>query len=80
MAGSIPDEAIGFFNWRNPSSRSMALRSTQPLIEMSTRNLLGPARKIDNLTVIFEPIVWTLENVRASTSYNPMGLHGLLQG
>jgi hypothetical protein len=39
----------------------MALGSTQPLTEMSTRNLAGgkgyPAHKADNLTVICEPIV-----------------------
>jgi hypothetical protein len=39
----------------------MALGSTQPLIEMSTRNLLGdkgrPTRMADNLTAICEPIV-----------------------
>jgi hypothetical protein len=38
----------------------MAVRSTQPLTEMSNRNLSGgkgrPARKADNLTVICEPI------------------------
>jgi hypothetical protein len=41
VAGSIPDEVIGFFNWPNPPSRSMALRSTQPLTELSTSNLPG---------------------------------------
>jgi hypothetical protein len=30
-----------FFNWPNPSSHTMALGSTQPLTEMSTRNLPG---------------------------------------
>jgi hypothetical protein len=39
----------------------MALGSTQPLIEMSARNIPGgkgqPARKADNLTAICEPIV-----------------------
>jgi hypothetical protein len=30
VAGSIPD-VTGFFNWPNPSSRTMALGSTQPL-------------------------------------------------
>jgi hypothetical protein len=39
----------------------MALGSTQPLTEMSTRNLRGgkgrPARKADNLTAICEPII-----------------------
>jgi hypothetical protein len=41
VAGSIPDYIIGVFNWSNPSSRSMSLGSTQPLREMSTRNLPG---------------------------------------
>jgi hypothetical protein len=40
---------------------NMALGSTQPLTEMSTRNLPGgkgrPARKADNLTAICEPTV-----------------------
>jgi hypothetical protein len=43
------------------SSLAMALGSTQPLTEMSTRNLPGgkgrPARKADNLTTICDPIV-----------------------
>jgi hypothetical protein len=37
--GFEPDEVIGLFNWPNPSSRIMVLRSAQPLKEMSTRNL-----------------------------------------
>jgi hypothetical protein len=61
VASSIPDEVIGFFNWRNPSSRTMALGSTQSLTDMSTRNLPGgkgrPAPKADNLTATCEPIV-----------------------
>jgi hypothetical protein len=40
---SIPD-VIGFFDLPNPSSRAMALGSTQPLTEMSTRNLPGGKR------------------------------------
>jgi hypothetical protein len=59
--GSIPDEVVGFFNWPNPFSRIVALRSTQPLTEISTRNLPGgkgrPTRKANNLTAICEPIV-----------------------
>jgi hypothetical protein len=39
VAGSIPEEVIGFFNWPNPSSRTMTLGSTQPITKMSTRNL-----------------------------------------
>jgi hypothetical protein len=41
VVGLIPDEVIGFFNLANPSSRIVALGSTQPLTEMSTRNLPG---------------------------------------
>jgi hypothetical protein len=37
----ISDEFTGFSNWSNPSSRTMALCSTQSLTEMSTRNLPG---------------------------------------
>jgi hypothetical protein len=39
--GSIPDEFIGFLNLPNTCSNNMALGSTQPLTEMSTRNLPG---------------------------------------
>jgi hypothetical protein len=60
IAGSIPDKVIKFFNLPNPSSRTMFLGSTQPLTEMSTRDLPGakrrPARRAD-LTTICEPIV-----------------------
>jgi hypothetical protein len=49
-----------FFKLPNTSSRTTALGSTQPLTEMSTRNLPGgkrrPARKADNLTAVCEPI------------------------
>jgi hypothetical protein len=41
VASFIPSEVIGFFSWPNSFSRSMALGSTQPLTEMSTRDLLG---------------------------------------
>jgi len=30
---------VSFFYWHNPSGRTMALGSTQPLTEMSTRNV-----------------------------------------
>jgi hypothetical protein len=49
-----------FSNLSNPSSRTMALGSTQPLTEISTRNLDGvkgrPELKAD-ITAIYEPIV-----------------------
>jgi hypothetical protein len=50
-----------FLNLPNLSSRTMALGSTQPLTEMSTRNPPGgkkrPARRADNLAAICVPNV-----------------------
>jgi hypothetical protein len=67
VADSIPDEVIGFFNCRNSSSRTMALGSTQPQTEMSTRNLPGgkgrPVCKADNLIT---PSVGRLSRKRGS--------------
>jgi hypothetical protein len=47
-----------------PASCAMVQGWTQPLPEMSTRNLTGskgkPASKVDNLTAICEPIVYEI--------------------
>jgi hypothetical protein len=48
VVGLIRSEVIGSVNWLNPSSRTMALRSTQPLTEISTRNLLGGKGRLDD--------------------------------
>jgi hypothetical protein len=54
-------DEVDFFNLPNPSSRTVALGSTQPLTEMSTRSLPGgkkqPACRADNLSTISEPSV-----------------------
>jgi hypothetical protein len=72
VVGLIP---IGFFNWPNPSSHTVALGSTQPPTEMSTRNLPGgkgrPARKADNLTAICEPNVQKMWEPRRLTTDGP---------
>jgi hypothetical protein len=39
VAGSIPNGVIRIFRWYNPSGRTRALGSTQPLTEMSTKNI-----------------------------------------
>jgi hypothetical protein len=59
---NIPEE-VDFSNLPNPSGRTMALGSTQPLIEMSTRNIkkkkkepggkMRPVRRADNLAAIY---------------------------
>jgi hypothetical protein len=64
---------VDFFNLPNPSSRTMALGLTQLLAEMSTRNLPGGLKTLPpSLSRLSK------ENVGASTSHNPLGLHGLL--
>jgi hypothetical protein len=56
----VPDE-VDFFNLPNPSSHTMALGSTQPLTEMSTRNFPGGKKwrphRADNLATIYGPNV-----------------------
>jgi hypothetical protein len=39
IAGLIPDGVSGIFHCHNPSGHTMALESTQPLTEISTRNI-----------------------------------------
>jgi hypothetical protein len=60
----------------------MALGLTQPLTEMSTRNLPGGKGGRRVMLTTLPPSVSRLstENVAASTPNNPMGLHGLLTG
>jgi len=51
---SIPDGVNVIFYWHNPSDRTMALGSTQPLTGMSTRSISWrqrrPVFRADNLT------------------------------
>jgi hypothetical protein len=72
-------KVIGLLNCIHPSSRTTALGWTQPLTEMSIRNLTGgkerPVRKADSLTAIY-----CLEDGEVPKSHKRMGLHGLLQG
>jgi hypothetical protein len=57
----VPNE-VDFFNLPNPSSRTMALVSTEPLTELSTRNLPGgkkrPECRTDSLATMYELNVW----------------------
>jgi hypothetical protein len=39
VTGLIPDGVDGIFHWHNPSGSTIVLRLTQPLTEMSTRNI-----------------------------------------
>jgi hypothetical protein len=70
------DEITGFFNLPIPSSRTVALGSTQPLTEMNTRNLSGDVR----LTTSPPSVSRQSKNVGTSTSHNVIVLHGILKG
>jgi hypothetical protein len=54
-------DEVNFFNLPSLSSQTMALGLTQPLTEMSARQLpegkKRPARRGDNLAAIYEPNV-----------------------
>jgi hypothetical protein len=67
----VPDE-VDFFNLLNPSSRFMALGSSQPLTEMSTRNFPGGKmrleRRADTLAAIYELNVCELWEPRRLTT------------
>jgi hypothetical protein len=59
----------------------MGPRQTQPLTEMSTRNLLGgkrrPVHKADNLIAICEPTVQKMWEPRRLTTLSPWPVSGL---
>jgi hypothetical protein len=72
----VPMRWIFFSIYVNTCRHTMALGSTKPLTEMSTRNLPGgkgrPARKTNNLTAICKQIVWTkCGSLDVSRSYGP---------
>ena len=69
------------FHWHNPSGRTMVLGSTQPLTEMSTRNVSWgqrrPVRRADNLNTFMCPLPW---NLGASISWKAQGLFRPVMG
>jgi hypothetical protein len=73
VAGSVPNEVVRFFNYPNPSSRTLAPGSTQPLTEMATRNHPvskgKPERKADNLTATCELISRKCGSLDVSQTY-----------
>jgi hypothetical protein len=73
----VPDE-VDFLNLPNPPSSTMALESTQPLTEISSRKFPGGrAGRPVGLTTLPPSVCRMSENVGASTSQSPKGLHGL---
>ena len=81
VAGSIPDGITGIFHWHNPSCRTMALGLTQPLTEMSTRDISWEVRRTvrraDDITTFTCRLSW---NLGASIFWNPQGLSRPVMG
>jgi hypothetical protein len=81
VTGSIPDGVVGIFNLHNSSCRTMALGLTQPLTEMSTRNISWekrwPVRRADNVTTFICRLSCSLG---ASNSWNPRDFSRPLMG
>jgi hypothetical protein len=82
QAGRSPvrvSDEIDFFNLPNPSSRTLALRSTQPLTEMCARKIiLGvKSRRPVGLTTLTPYMSRISQNIGPSTSRNPKVLQGL---
>jgi hypothetical protein len=72
----VPMRSLHFFNLPNPSSRTMAQVFTQPLKEQYQKIFFGGVL----LTTYLPSVSWLSRHVGSSTSHNPIGLHGLLQG
>jgi hypothetical protein len=72
---STLDNITENFHWHNPSGRTMALGSTQPLTKISTRIIScrwrRPVRSADNLTTFMCRLTW---NLGALPSWNPHSL------
>jgi hypothetical protein len=71
VAGSIPDEVIGIFNLSNPSSRTMALGSTQPLNRNEYQESSWGEKGGRRVRLQLHRHIWAdcLENVGALTSH-----------
>ena len=77
----FPDGVIGIFHWHNSSGHTMALGLTQPLTEISTRNISwGKRGRCVGLTTLSPSFADCLGNMGASTSWNSQGLSRPVMG
>jgi hypothetical protein len=77
VTGSIPDGVIGIFHSHNSSDRTMAVGLTQPLTEISTRNISGGVKAASAYGWQPYRLPW---NLGASTPWNPQALSRPVMG
>jgi hypothetical protein len=81
VAGSIPDGVTEIIHWHNPSGHTMALGSTQPLREMSTRNISwGKGGRCVVLTTLPPSFADCLNIWESQRSWNPQSLSRPVMG
>jgi hypothetical protein len=75
QAGRSPvrvQDEVDFFNLSNPFGRTMALRSTQPLTQMSAKKFPGgKGSRCVGITALQISVSRMPENVKASKSHSP---------
>ena len=74
---SIPDGVIEIFHWHNPSARTMAMGSTRPITEMTTRNSCWGVKAAGALG--WQPYHPHVANIVKSGSLNLLEASGPLQ-
>jgi len=82
VAGSIPGGVTGIFHRHNLSGRTVGLGLTQPLTEMSTRNISwrGKGAQCVQLTILPPSCADCLEIWEPQNSWNPQGLFRPVMG
>jgi hypothetical protein len=81
VPGSIPGGVTGFFSDTFPFYRTMNLGTTQPLMKMSTRNILvGKGGLCVRMTTSPPSSAECHEYLGALTSWNPLGHTGPVRG
>jgi hypothetical protein len=76
----FPMRSLDVFNLANFSSLTLALGSTQPLTELSTRNIPGGLKGGRRVRLTSSQPFVSRFSRKCGMSHNRMGLHSLLQG
>jgi hypothetical protein len=73
VAGSIPDGVLGIIYWHHPSDRTWAPGSTQPLTEMSIKNIFWRVKMTGAWG--WQPYHLHMPTVKKFCDLQPLGIH-----